>query len=83
MLAGFVNRYVARVMVRPEIASPADLRGKPAGIVRLGAAADRGLRSVFLLTGFEPGQRFDIFTGAWRRAGAYYRSIGKFHRRQP
>ena len=54
MLAGFVNRYVARVMVRPEIASPADLRGKRAGIVRLGAAADRGLRLVLSKWGLNP-----------------------------
>ena len=46
MIAGFVNQYVSRVMVRPEIAKPADLKGKRAGIVRLGAAADRGLRLV-------------------------------------
>ena len=26
MIAGFVNRYVSRVMVRPEIAKPADQR---------------------------------------------------------
>ena len=36
MIAGFINRYVSRVMVRPEIAKPADLKGKRAGIVRLG-----------------------------------------------
>lgn len=46
MIAGFITRYVSRVMVRPEIAKPADLKGKRAGIVRLGAAADRGLRLV-------------------------------------
>src|SRR5688572_8644976 len=28
MLAGFVNRYVSRVVVRPDINSPADLKGK-------------------------------------------------------
>ena len=54
MLAGFVNRYVARVMVRPEIATPADLKGKRAGIVRLGAAADRGLRLVLSRWGLNP-----------------------------
>lgn len=54
MLAGFVNRYVSRVMVRPEIATPADLKGKRAGIVRLGAAADRGLRLVLSRWGLNP-----------------------------
>jgi NitT/TauT family transport system substrate-binding protein len=54
MIAGFVNRYVSRVMVRPEIAKPADLKGKRAGIVRLGAAADRGLRLVLSRWGLNP-----------------------------
>jgi len=54
MLAGFVNRYVSRVMVRPEIATPIDLKGKRAGIVRLGAAADRGLRLVLSRWGLNP-----------------------------
>ena len=54
MIAGFVNRYVSRVMVRPEIAKPADLKGKRAGIVRLGAAADRGLRLVLTRWGLNP-----------------------------
>ena len=54
MLAGFVNRYVSRVMVRPEIATPTDLKGKRAGIVRLGAAADRGLRLVLSRWGLNP-----------------------------
>jgi ABC-type nitrate/sulfonate/bicarbonate transport system substrate-binding protein len=54
MLAGFVNRYVSRVIVRPEIATPADLKGKRAGIVRLGAAADRGLRLVLSRWGLNP-----------------------------
>ena len=54
MIAGFINRYVSRVMVRPEIAKPADLKGKRAGIVRLGAAADRGLRLVLNRWGLNP-----------------------------
>jgi len=54
MIAGFITRYVSRVMVRPEIAKPADLKGKRAGIVRLGAAADRGLRLVLSRWGLNP-----------------------------
>jgi ABC-type nitrate/sulfonate/bicarbonate transport system substrate-binding protein len=54
MIAGFINRYVSRVMVRPEIIKPADLKGKRAGIVRLGAAADRGLRLVLSRWGLNP-----------------------------
>ena len=54
MIAGFINRYVSRVMVRPEIAKPGDLKGKRAGIVRLGAAADRGLRLVLSRWGLNP-----------------------------
>lgn len=54
MIAGFINQYVSRVMVRPEIGKPSDLRGKRAGIVRLGAAADRGLRLVLTRWGLNP-----------------------------
>ena len=54
MIAGFITRYVSRVMVRPEIAKPGDLKGKRAGIVRLGAAADRGLRLVLSRWGLNP-----------------------------
>jgi NitT/TauT family transport system substrate-binding protein len=54
MIAGFINRYVSRVMVRPEILKPADLKGKRAGIVRLGAAADRGLRLMLSRWGLNP-----------------------------
>ena len=54
MIAGFITRYVSRVMVRPEIVKPGDLKGKRAGIVRLGAAADRGLRLVLSRWGLNP-----------------------------
>jgi len=54
MIAGFINRYVARVMVRPGITKASDLKGKRAGIVRLGAAADRGLRLVLSKWGLNP-----------------------------
>jgi len=54
MIAGFINRYVSRVMVRPEINIPSDLRAKRAGIVRLGATADRGLRLVLAKWGLNP-----------------------------
>jgi len=54
MLAGFVNKYVFRLVVRPEIDSPADLKGKRAGISPLGSAADRGLRLLLAKWGLNP-----------------------------
>ena len=66
MIAGFVNRYVSRVMVRPEITKPMDLKGKRAGIVRLGAAADRGLRLILTRWGLNPDKDSHFLAGARR-----------------
>jgi ABC-type nitrate/sulfonate/bicarbonate transport system substrate-binding protein len=54
MLAGFVNRFTYRLMVRPEINSPADLKGKRMGIFRFGSAADRASRLVLAKLGLDP-----------------------------
>jgi ABC-type nitrate/sulfonate/bicarbonate transport system substrate-binding protein len=54
MLAGFVNKYVFRLVVRPEIRSPIDLKRKRAGISPLGSAADRGLRLLLAKWGLNP-----------------------------
>jgi ABC-type nitrate/sulfonate/bicarbonate transport system substrate-binding protein len=54
MLAGFVNKYVFRLVVRPEINSPLHLKGKRAGISPLGSAADRGLRLLLMKWGLNP-----------------------------
>ena len=54
MLAGFVNKYVFRLVVRPEINSANDLKGKRAGISPIGSAADRGLRLLLTKWGLNP-----------------------------
>jgi len=54
MLAGFVNRFTYRLVARPEINSPADLKGKRIGIFRFGSAADRASRLVLAKFGLDP-----------------------------
>jgi len=54
MLAGFVNRFTYRLVVRPKIMSPADLKGKRMGILRFGAAADRASRILLARLGLNP-----------------------------
>jgi NitT/TauT family transport system substrate-binding protein len=39
MVAGVVNKGLQRIMVRPEIKSPADLKGKRIGVTRIGAVS--------------------------------------------
>jgi ABC-type nitrate/sulfonate/bicarbonate transport system substrate-binding protein len=41
MVAGFLNKLLYRLIARPEIASPADLKGKRVGVSRFGAASNR------------------------------------------
>lgn len=54
MLAGFVNKFVYRLVVRPEINSAADLKGKRIGIFRFGSVADRASRIVLARLGLDP-----------------------------
>ena len=54
MLAGFVNRFTYRLVVRPEINSTAELKGKRIGIFRFGSAADRASRLVLAKFGLDP-----------------------------
>lgn len=54
MLAGFVNKFVYRLVVRPEINSAADLKGKRVGIFRFGSVADRASRIVLARLGLDP-----------------------------
>lgn len=54
MLAGFVNRFTYRVVVRPEINATSDLKGKRIGIFRFGSAADRASRLVLAKFGLDP-----------------------------
>lgn len=46
MVAGWCNLNAYKLVVRPEIHRPEDLRGKVIGIGRFGAAADWGLRLI-------------------------------------
>lgn len=39
MVAGVINKGLQRIMVRPEIKSPADLKGKRVGVTRIGAVS--------------------------------------------
>lgn len=39
MIAGVVNKGLQRIMTRPEIKSPADLKGKRVGVTRIGAVS--------------------------------------------
>jgi NitT/TauT family transport system substrate-binding protein len=39
MIAGVINKGLQRVIVRPEIKSPADLKGKKIGVTRIGAVS--------------------------------------------
>jgi NitT/TauT family transport system substrate-binding protein len=39
MIAGVVNKGLQRIMVRPEIKTPADLKGKKVGVTRIGAVS--------------------------------------------
>lgn len=54
MLAGFVNRFTYRLVVRPEINGTADLKGKRIGIFRFGSAADRASRLLLAKFGLDP-----------------------------
>jgi NitT/TauT family transport system substrate-binding protein len=53
-LAGFVNKFTYRLVARPEINSPTDLKGKRIGIFRFGSAADRASRLVLAKFGLDP-----------------------------
>ncbi|HKY09658.1 MAG TPA: ABC transporter substrate-binding protein [Candidatus Binatia bacterium] len=39
MVAGVINKGLQRIMVRPEIKTPADLKGKRVGVTRIGAVS--------------------------------------------
>ena len=54
MIAGFLNQLNYRLIVRPEIKSAADLRGKRVGVSRFGAGADRATRLLLSRLGLNP-----------------------------
>jgi len=54
MIAGFLNHLVSRLVVRPEIKTVADLKGKRLGVSRFGTASDFGTRLMVSKLGLNP-----------------------------
>ena len=54
MVASFLNHLLYRLIARPEIKTPADLRGKRVGVSRFGAGADRATRLLLSKLGLNP-----------------------------
>jgi NitT/TauT family transport system substrate-binding protein len=54
MVAGFLNQLLYRMVVRPEIKSAGDLKGKRVGVSRFGAGADRATRLLLGRLGLNP-----------------------------
>jgi len=54
LVAGFVNRLAYALVVAPEIATPADLKGKAIGVNRFGSSNDFGGRLALTRLGLRP-----------------------------
>jgi NitT/TauT family transport system substrate-binding protein len=54
MVAGFLNQLLYRLVVRPDIKTVADLKGKRVGVSRFGAGADRATRLLLAKLGLNP-----------------------------
>ena len=54
MIAGFLNYLVSRLVVRPDIKTAADLRGKRLAVSRFGTASDFGTRLMVSKLGLNP-----------------------------
>jgi NitT/TauT family transport system substrate-binding protein len=54
MIASFLNHLIYRLIVRPEIKTAAELRGRRVGVSRFGAGADRATRLLLSKLGFNP-----------------------------
>jgi len=54
MIAGFLNYLVSRLVVRPEIKTAADMKGKRLGVSRFGTASDFGTRLMVSKLGLNP-----------------------------
>jgi NitT/TauT family transport system substrate-binding protein len=54
MIAGFLNYLVSRLVVRAEIKTAADLKGKRLGVTRFGTASDFGTRLIVSKLGLNP-----------------------------
>jgi ABC-type nitrate/sulfonate/bicarbonate transport system substrate-binding protein len=54
MVASFLDHLLSRLVVRPDIKSAADLKGKRLGITRFGTASDFGMRLIVSKLGLNP-----------------------------
>jgi ABC-type nitrate/sulfonate/bicarbonate transport system substrate-binding protein len=54
MVASFLDHLLSRLVVRPDIRSAADLRGKKLGVTRFGTASDFGMRLMVSRLGLNP-----------------------------
>ncbi len=54
MIVGYLNHFPYRLIVRPDIRSPGDLRGKRVGITSFGTASDWGTRLLLSKLGLNP-----------------------------
>ncbi|MGN6716306.1 MAG: ABC transporter substrate-binding protein [Candidatus Binatia bacterium] len=60
MIASFLDHLLSRLVVRPDIKSAADLKGKRLGITRFGTASDFGLRLMVSKLGLNPDKDVSI-----------------------
>ena len=60
MIASFLDHLLSRLVVRPDIKSAADLRGKRLGITRFGTASDFGMRLMVSKLGLNPDRDVSI-----------------------
>ena len=60
MIASFLDHLLSRLVVRPDIRSAADLRGKRLGITRFGTASDFGMRLMISKLGLNPDRDVSI-----------------------
>lgn len=54
MVASFLDHLLSRLVVRPDIRSAADLKGKKLGVTRFGTASDFGMRLMVSRLGLNP-----------------------------
>ena len=54
MVASFLDHLLSRLVVRPDIRSAADLKGKKLGVTRFGTASDFGMRLIVSRLGLNP-----------------------------
>ena len=60
MVVSFLDHLLSRLVVRPDIRSVADLRGKRLGITRFGTASDFGMRLIVSKLGLNPDKDVSI-----------------------